>query len=215
MRFPKRLLLTLVMMAVAANAFALGKGSSLLGITVGGGEADYVTPSGTLGYVTSQPKLSEVRLGLEYWHAMSSDMAFTISGGIGHFGENDKPGTAALPGAEDQKSTITSFHARIGSDHYSMLGDKITIYFGGGLVYWNGALKYEAGSTSTTYPTVSRYGIDGRMGAFYSMGNVQMGGRLSRAFAWAMADDNGAKASWTTGDVAGEAVISFGFGAAK
>ena len=117
-------LAAMALLLVASSAFAFEKGQTLLGLEVGSGSSSWLSPTGTAGYVTTAPALPTLRAGAELWFFTKESYAVTISGGIDHFSETDKPGTAALPGAEDQKSTISGYHARIGGDHFYALGDR-------------------------------------------------------------------------------------------
>lgn len=201
------------LLLVASSALAFEKGQTLLGLEVGSGTSAWLSPSGTVGYVTTQPALPTLRAGAELWYFCKGDYAMNISGGIDHFSETDKPGTAALPGAVDQKSTISGYHVRIGGDHFYALGDRAHFYMGGGLAYASSKFKYEAGTTSDESPSLTTYGIDGRIGGMVSLNKtVAMGGRIGHMFGMSSGDKDGAKASATASGFYGEATVAFAFG---
>lgn len=205
-------IISAALLLVASSAFAYEKGQTLLGLEVGGGQASWLGPAST-GYVTTQPSLPTLRAGAELWYFMSGDCALAISGGIDHFSETDKPGTAAPLGAVDQKSTISGFHVRVGSDHVFPLADKAHLFMGGGLFYGTSKFKYEAGTTSDESPSLTTYGIDGRIGATCDIAkNVAMGGRIGHNFGIASGDQDGAKASATASAWYGEVTLIFAFG---
>ena len=204
-------LISASLLLVASSAFAYQKGQTLLGLAVGSGSAVWVGPAAK-GYITTQAALPTLRAGADLWYFMSDDMAFTVSGGIDHFGETDKPGTVAPLGAVDQKSTISGVHGRVGMDHVFKLGDKANVFTGGGLMYGTTKFKYEAATTDES-PSLTTYGVDGRIGVMMEVAsNVSFGGRMGHNFGMSTADDNGAKVSATAGSWYGEAQLIFAFG---
>jgi len=202
----------LALSIAATSAFAIEAGTSLLGIHVGGGEAEWVQDAGTAGYITSESKLPTIRAGLEYWHVMANDKAITLSGGLGYFSETDKPGTAAAPASPDLKSTVTSFHVRLGMDDMYKVTDNVILYMGPGVQYGSGKFKFEAGTFSDEAPTVTTWSLDGRFGGMCKKGNVGMGGSIGHSFGISSATKDGAKANWTSGGFYGEGSLVFFFG---
>ena len=202
-----------ISLCMTTPAFALEKGEMLLHITYGGGQADWVQPSGTSGYITSQPTLPEIRVGGEFWRVVSDHAAISLGAGAGFFSETDKPGTAAPPGSDDQKSTNTSFHVRLGEDMFGNVSEHLVVYGGGGLAYANGKFKYESGTVSEDSPSVTTIALDGRVGLLMKLSpRFSMGGRIGNAFGIASSDDNGAKANWTAKNTYGEGSLIFHFG---
>ncbi len=181
----------------ATSAFALEKGDGLYGIQITNGTADLYSGAGA-GYISAYDH-SEVGVGLQYWRLMSSDYAFTMSGGIGFFSETDKPGTAAPSGSNDFKYTQSSWNLRVGGDRVVKVGDRAVVYFGPGLSYWTGKAKFDDGTTTGTFETqnVARFGLSGRVGGLM-MFNDQAGFncQIGRYVGMASVKDEGAEASW-------------------
>ncbi|HTQ43174.1 MAG TPA: hypothetical protein VMI75_10500 [Polyangiaceae bacterium] len=201
------------LLALASNASAFQKGQGLFAINVGGGEAEWLQPAGGSGYITSQSPLPQITVGAELWQFTSNDMAWNVSGGAGFFSETDQPGTAAAPGAPDLKSTLDSWHARLGADHFARVGERAQLYSGGGVYYQSGQFKYDDGVTTTTSPAAVGYGLDGRIGVICAVSkSVWMGGRIGHSFGLANGSQDGAKSSWWTSSTYGDASLAFAFG---
>lgn len=184
-------------LAAATQAFALEKGDGLYGIQITNGTADLYS-SGGPGYITAYDH-SEVGVGFQYWRLMSSDYAFTMSGGIGFFKETDKPGNGAPTGSADFEYSQSSWNVRIGGDRVVKIGDRAVVYFGPGLAYWTGKAKFDDGTPSGTVESeaVTRFGLSGRVGGLM-MFNEQVGFncQMGRYVAMAKAEEDGAEASW-------------------
>ncbi len=203
----------LAMVFAATSARAITPGTSLIAIHVGGGDVDWVQPAGTAGYITSQVKLPSLRFGAEYWHVMANDKAVTLSGGLGYFSETDKPGSGATAGSPDFKSTVSSFHVRLGADDMYKVTDKVTLYMGPGIQYGSSKFKFVAGTTTDEAPTVTTWALDGRFGGMCKVNkSVAMGGCLGHSFGISSASKDGAKANWTSTGFYGEGSLVFSFG---
>lgn len=192
-----RLAAVAIGLLAATSAFALEKGDGLYGIQITNGTADLYSGAGT-GYISAYDH-SEVGVGLQYWRMMSSDYAFTMSGGIGFFSETDKPGTAAPSGSNDFKYTQSSWNLRVGGDRVVKVGDRAVMYFGPGLSYWTGKAKFDDGSPSGTFETenVSRFGLSGRVGGLMMFNDkVGFNCQMGRYVAMAKAEEDGAEATW-------------------
>ncbi len=199
------------MLSLATSAFALGKGASTFSIQIGSGTADLVAPGGP-GYITSFA-VSELEPKLEFTHMLREDYAFNLSAGIGTFSEKDKPGTAASPGAPDQKTTVSSFFVRVGGDRVVNIGDRTTLYFGPGLEYWSGKYKYEAGTFSEESEPTMRVSLAGRIGGTMMLGESWgFTMNANHRIGIASADWNGAKANWTPTSTGASGGLLFVFG---
>jgi len=200
------------MLCMATGAFALGKGSSLFSIQLGNGTADLVQPGSTAGYITAF-SVSELEPKVEFSHLMSDDYAFTMNAGIGMYSETDKPGDAALPGAPDVKTTVSSFFVRVGGDRIVKVGDRSMFYFGPGVEYWSGKYKYEADTFEEESETTTRLSLSGRVGGIMMIGeNWGFTCNVGRVVGIASAEWDGAKANWTPSSTNGSGGIVFHFG---
>ncbi len=189
-----RLALVAVGILAATTAFA---GEGLLGIQITNGTADLYYPAGA-GYISANSH-SEVGVGIQYWRMMSQDYAFTFSGGIGYFGETDKPGTAAPNGSTDFKYSQNSWNVRVGGDRAVKVGERAIIYFGPGLEMWSGKAKFEGEGYTPAYESqnVTRFGVSGRVGGAMMLSEkVGFNCQLGRYVAYASAEEDGAKATW-------------------
>ncbi len=185
----------LVVSAPAAQALEAGDG--LYGIQITNGTADlYSGPNG--GYISAYDH-SEIGVGLQYWRMMSSDYAFTMSGGIGFFKETNEPGTGAPVGAVDFEYSQSSWNVRVGGDRVVQVGDRGTIYFGPGLEYWTGTAKFEGQGFTPAIETepVTRFGLSGRVGGI--MWLTEKAGfncQIGRYLGYASVEDGTSKATW-------------------
>ena len=153
---------------------------------------------------------------LEYWNMMGPEYAFNVSGGIGTFSEEDKPGTAAAAGSGSFKYTQSSWNIRIGGDRMLSVGDKTYIFFGPGIDYWSGNAKFQDGTTGgLDYKTknVSRFSLDARLGGHMMVGptwgvTAQIGTKIGHA----SVDEGGAKTSWWPSSMDGAVGLVFKLG---
>jgi hypothetical protein len=208
---------TMLLLCAAPSAFALGKGTSMLALQLTTGTADLYDPSGltTTGYIGAYDH-SEGGLGIEYWNMMGDDYAFAIGINFGSFMETDQPGQGAAPGSPDLEYSQSSFSVRIGGDRVVKVGERAVFYFGPGFQYWNGNATFDGfggPGTSVETESVTRFGLDGRIGATMMIGTgwgftFQTGHRI----AYASAEQDGAKATWTPSSNYSNGGLLFTFG---
>src|SRR5512138_2470491 len=119
----KRLLSAVALLAISATASIAADNPKTIwiGLQVSAGTADFAQDLGASGYLSAYDH-SEYGFKFEYWNMMASDYAFTASGGIGTFSEEQKPGTAAAGGPTVQY-TQNSWNFRVGGDRVVKLGD--------------------------------------------------------------------------------------------
>lgn len=211
MKTLRNVLTVAAMMSLATSAFAQGNGASTFSIQIGTGAADLISPSGA-GFVTSF-SLNELEPRLEFTHMFRDDYAFNLSAGIGTYSETNKPGDAALPGAPEQKTTVSSYFVRVGGDRVVKVGERATLYFGPGVEYWSGKYKYESGTFSEESESTMRISLAGRIGGTMMLGEswgFTMNG--SHRIGVASAEWDGAKANWTPSSTGASGGLLFVFG---
>lgn len=209
--------LLLLLIAAAANAAPIQKGTSILAIQITEGTADLISP-GSLGYVSAYDH-SELGVQVQYWRLVHDDCAFNLSGGIGFFKETDEPGSTASPGGEDFKYTQSSWQVRVGMDRVAHLSDRIHLFAGPGLQVWSGKAKFSggpfpAGPEVETGKTL-RFAAQGRIGLHVKMGeSAGVFAQLGHYFGYATAKDEtdeDAKAKWWPSGHDGAAGLAFTF----
>jgi hypothetical protein len=147
---------------------------------------------------------------------MAPEYAFTMSGGVGKFSEEDKPGNGAAPGDGIQKYSQNSWNFRVGGDRMLRVGDKSYIFFGPGLEYWTGKAKFEDKTPpGAEYETenVTRYSFDARVGGHMMVDEawgftVEVGSKIGKA----SYEENGAKTTWWPSSMEGSVGLVFKFG---
>ena len=207
----KRLLCAFALLAITTTS-SLAKGPTYFGLQVGMGTADLAAEFGT-GYGEAYDH-SEYGLKLELWSMMSEDYAFTVSGGIGTFGEEDEPGTNAAPGSGSFKYSQSSWNIRFGGDRVVKLSERAILFFGPGFEYWGGTAKFED-AVFGTYETeaTGRFSLHGRIGAHMMVAEnwgftMQVGQKVGRA----SYEEAGAKSSWWPSSTDGSLGLVFAFG---
>ena len=200
----------IVVPAGMASAAGLEKGSNLFAVQLTEGVADLVGPEAD-GFVSAYDH-SELGGQVQFWHLLSDEYAFNLSGGIGFFSETDKPGTGA-PGADDFKYTQSSWSARVGGDRLAKLGGRMLLFAGPGLQIWSGKPKFESGSTSTEGAQTLRIAAEGRIGLMMAWSdNVGLVCQLGHYIGYASStEDRGAKATWWPSGHDGAVGIAFKF----
>ena len=212
----KRLLLAVALLAISASAAIAADGpkSTFLGLQVSTGDADL---AGEFGAGTAAAyDHSEYGFKLEYWNLMGPDYAFTLSGGLGMFGEENKPGSNAAPGTGTFKYSQSSWNIRVGGDRFVPLGERAYVFFGPGLEYWTGKAKFEDDTPpALTYETESttRISLHARLGAHMMVGEtwgvtVQAGQKVGTA----TYEEAGAKTTWWPSSLDGSMGLVFKFG---
>ena len=214
----KRLLAAVALLAISA-AVCLAQDdakANFLGVQVYTGSADLASEFGT----GSAPAYDHPEYGFkfEYWGMRSEDYAFTASGGIGLFSEENKVGSNAPPGIGTFKYSQSSWNLRIGGDRVVQLSDRAYLFFGPGLEYWTGKAKFEDQSdppVGYTYETesVTRFSLHGRIGAHMMIGEswgftLQAGQRVG----YASFEEAGAKSTWWPSSMDGSMGLVFRFG---
>ena len=152
---------------------------------------------------------------LEYWNMMGPEYAFNVSGGIGTFSEEDKPGTAA-GGAPTFKYTQNSWNIRVGGDRVLGVGEKSYIFFGPGIEWWSGKAKFEGLPIPTgTYETknVTRFSLGARIGGHMMVSptwgvTAQVGTKIGHA----SYEEGGAKTTWWPSSMDGSVGLVFKLG---
>lgn len=198
-------LAALALVAIAPAANALEAGDGLYGFQITNGKADlyYNGGAGGTGYIANFEK-PELGAGLQYWRMMSKDYAFTMSGGIGFYGETFEPGSTTPSTGTDYEFTVSSWNVRVGGDRVVQVGDRATLYFGPGIEYWTGKWKESGGETDAAEvesEAVTRFAVSGRLGGIMWLNdragfNCQLGRFIGLASAEATADDGGGKGKW-------------------
>jgi hypothetical protein len=199
-----------------ANAALFQKGQSLFALNLTEGVADLVGPINGAGYLAAYSH-SEIGIGAQYWHFMSTDYALNVNGGLGFFGETDQPGVPANPGDQDFKYTQSSWQLGVGADRFGHLSDRFHVYAGPGLQIWNGKAKFEGGPApvgpAVESQSTTRISLTGRIGVMMMLNeNLQLLGQLGHYIGHASADEQGAKATWwpSGNDAACGVVFTFG-----
>ncbi len=206
----------LAMLAIASIA-AAAQGNTFIGLQFMSATADLATESSSL-FTGFAPAYDHSEWGgkFEFWNMMSEDYAFTVSGGIGLFSEENKAGTNANPTDGTFKYSQTSWNFRVGGDRVVKLSERAYLFFGPGIEYWSGKAKFEdATLPATSYETESttRISLSGRIGAHMMIGEgwgftLQSGHKLGRA----NYEEAGAKSTWwpSSMDASGGLVFAFG-----
>src|SRR5262245_20315621 len=153
---------------------------------------------------------------LEFQSMMGPEYAFNISGGIGSYGEEDKPGDLA-PGATSFKYTQNSWNIRIGGDRLLPVGEKTYIFFGPGLEYWSGKAKFDdgtgAGGFNYESKNTTRISLGARLGGHMMVGptwgiTAQVGSKVGHA----TYKEGGAETSWWPSSMEGSVGLVFKLG---
>jgi opacity protein-like surface antigen len=215
----KRLLIAVALLAIAATAsFAADNPKTIwMGLQISTGTADLA--SGGLTGLSSAYDHSEYGFKLELWKLMSPDYAFTASGGIGTFSEEQKLGENAILGDRDFSYTQSSWNLRIGGDRFVPLGEHAYVFFGPGIEYWTGKAKFDPerpfDQFSETYETesTSRISLHARLGA-HMMVSENWGVTLQAGQKVGMAtyEEAGAKTTWWPSSMDGSMGLVFKFG---
>jgi len=212
----KRLLIAVALLAIAATASLAADNpkSTFIGLQVSTGTADL---AGEFGSGTAAAfDHSEYGFKFEYWNLMGPEYAFTASGGIGTFGEENKPGTNASPGTGTFNYSQSSWNIRLGGDRFVKLGERAYVFFGPGIEFWTGKAKFEDDSfVPPSYETesVTRISLHGRVGAHMMVSEtwgftVQLGEKVGQA----TYEEAGAKSTWWPSSTDGSMGLVFKFG---
>jgi hypothetical protein len=213
----KRIWTAAFLLAVSATmAAAADKPKTmLLGVQLTSGTADIATEITSPGFAPAFAQ-SEYGWKLEYWNLMGPEYAFTVSGGQGYYGEEDKPGTNAAPGDVTSKYTQNSWNVRIGGDRMLAIGDKSYVFFGPGIEYWSGKAKFEGfPSIPSGYESknTTRISVDARLGGHMMVGptwgiTAEIGTKIGHA----TYKENGAETTWWPSSMQGSVGLVFKFG---
>ena len=197
--------------------------TGFLGIEVTSGTADLATAFN--GFGPTSPNLqptasayaqSEYGFRAEYWKMMGPEYAFNVSYGMGFYGEEDKPGTNAGPGAGSFKYNQNSWNVRVGGDRLLGVGEKTYIFFGPGIEYWSGKAKFEDNTPpalSFETENVKRISIGARLGGHMMVGptwgvTAQVGTKIG----YASVEEEGAKSTWWPSSMEGSVGLVFKLG---
>jgi len=220
----RRIWIATLLLAVSATVAAAADSSKmkLLALQVTSGTADLATlapfPGDPLNPPVSAPAYDHPEYGFkaEYWNMMGPEYAFTIGGGIGLFGEEDKPANSAPVGTGDFKYTQSSWNVRVGGDRVLSVGEKSSIFFGPGIEYWSGKAKFEdktAPGASYETENVTRWSLDARLG-----GNMMVGptwgitAQVGTKIGYATYKESGAETTWWPSSMQGALGLVFKFG---
>ena len=214
-----RICTALLLLAVSASLAAAAEGGNtkFLGVQLTSGTADLATElsSNFNGFAPAFDH-SEWGFKAEYWNMMGPEYAFNISGGMGLFSEEDKPGTNAALGDGTQKYSQTSWNIRVGGDRMLSVGERSYIFFGPGIEYWSGKAKFEdetAPASSYETKDVSRISLSARVGGHMMVAptwgfTVQAGTKIGRA----SYKEAGAETTWWPSSMEGALGLVFKFG---
>jgi len=214
-----RMLTAALLLAVSASVAAAADDAKtkFLAVQLTSGTADIATViSSTNNDFAPAFDHSEYGFKAEFWNMMGPEYAFNISGGMGLFSEEDKPGTNAAPGDGAQKYTQNSWNIRVGGDRMLAVGDKSYIFFGPGLEYWSGKAKFEdktAPGASYETENVTRWSLGARVG-----GNMMVGptwgitAQVGTKVGYATYKETGAETTWWPSSMEGNVGLVFKFG---
>ena len=207
----KKMLTTLFLAAAAALIVPAAHAENLyLGVGLSHGTADFALEDN--GFASAYDH-SEYGFKLDYWNMMAQDYALTASFNLGLFSELQKPGVNAAPGAQDFKYSQSSWSVRIGGDRVERIGKRAFLFFGPGLEYWNGVAKFKSGNTALESEHVTRFSLDGRIGAAMMLNanagiQTSIGTKIGRA----SYTELGAKTTWFPSSTEGSMGLVFKFG---
>ena len=200
--------LALIGVPGASSAASLQKGSSMLAIQLSRGVADLSgNVSGNL-IASSRPELG---IQGQYWLFLADEYAFNVTAGIGYFKESETADPAFL-GAEDYEETMNAWQVRIGGDRFAKVSDKLQIFAGPGIQMWSGKRTIKVSAGEFEDPSTTRWALNGRIGANIQIGeNFGLVGHIGQYWAYATAEDGGAKTKWTPSGSEGAMGFAFGF----
>lgn len=204
----------LVAASGVASAARFEKGSNLLSVQLTEGVADLVDPSAAGGWMGAYDH-TELGAQVQFWHFLADGAALSVSGGVGFFGETDKPGEAVTDGT-DFKYTQSSWQVRLGADRFAKLNDHLTIFGGPGVQFWQGKAKFDGGPgafiPALESTNVTRWALEGRLGMHLALtGQVGMFCQLGHYFGYATASDKGSKTTWWPSGHDGAVGLAFAF----
>jgi hypothetical protein len=220
----KRMWTAALLLAATATVAAAAEGpyANFLALQLTNGTADLATlnpfPGDPLNPPIAAPAYdhSEYGFKLEYWRMMGPEYAFNISGGLGLFGEEDKPADTAPVGTGNFNYTQNSWHFRVGGDRLLSVSPKTYIFFGPGIEYWSGKAKFEDETPpGFTYETknITRISIGARLGGHLMVGptwgiTAQVGTKVGRA----TYKESGAETTWWPSSMEGAVGLVFKIG---
>ncbi|TMQ61480.1 MAG: hypothetical protein E6K78_12775 [Candidatus Eisenbacteria bacterium] len=215
------LLMALGLLAAASPALAAGKGSCVLALELGQGNAivsDALPSTFTPDYI-SLTRVPEINVQAELWYMKSEDYALNISGGVGFGNYKQEPND---PGADpEDKFTSSSYRVRVGGDRLGTVGERLTLFAGPGLEF-DGAKEKEKLSGATTGEIESSrstfFALSGRIGVMMKLNEgASIVGRIGNAYGYASssADNGNAKASGWVNNFDATWGLAMHFGASK
>jgi hypothetical protein len=232
-------LCTLLLLVGATSAFAASKGSSMISLQFGQGQADVVDIFDPLNepgtsfetvYITGEGHADQLQFGLEAWYMFSADYAFTGAFAMGtgtekYVAGNFASGQTAADFKDYDEMSIykaSSKRFRLGIDRVGEIGERFQWFMGPGLEFATGKTtrsvwvqegEHPGVVTEFDSPSMTRVGFNGRVGGTM-MVTPTMGitGRVGHTLGRASVEDEGAKASWFSGTWDAMWGLTFAFG---
>lgn len=206
---PMAILLLAILMgsavAPASRAEKLAKGNSVVWIGLNGNRSHIVTPPVNLATLGEE---NEVGLHLALSYFLSDDWAGVISGGFA--GENQKfePAAAGL----ESKFKSSSYNVRVGLDRYAFINDGVALYAGPGLLYWKGGSDYTLAGTTTSWPDVTEWAINGRIGMYARLtSHAGLFGHIGHVVGTNSGEDAAGKVTWWSSHHEGSVGLALDF----
>jgi hypothetical protein len=199
--------------ASLAQAAGMHKGASMLAIQLNEGTGDFVGDDGSVGYLPAYDH-SEIGLQVQYWHFMTPDYAFNVTGGLGFFSEKDEPGAAAPPNSPDNKYSQSSWQIQVGGDRFAQVNDRFSVFGGPGIQFWGGqSTLFQDTAAELKTASVLRVALTGRIGAMLKLNDkVSMIAQVGHYLGHASASEKGATTTWWPSGNTGACGVVFNFG---
>ena len=193
-----------MMLAVAgvAGAFPapvlppIQQGSTILALQIASGTGDFVSAEGGTGAISPFVQ-REMGGQIQYWRMVTHEAAFTASGGMSYYREENSPGENATSLEKIKRYITTSWQVRVGGDRLARVNERFALYAGPGVQFWTGRFRSEVGASSIESAWTYRFGLSGRIGMLIQLGQTfGLNAQVGQYLAFATAREAGAQSTW-------------------
>ena len=196
-------LVALCLLAPAAQADRLAKGSTMLWVGLNGNISQLLNPGG------GPYEGSELGVHVAVNRFVSDAWTIAVSGGFDVGSTKFEPSV----GGGEIKLTSSSFNVRFGGDRYAFINDDVALYAGPGILFWKGHGKFEnPPAADQTFPDVTQIAFNGRIGMYARLsGHTALFGHIGQVLGTNSGDDSTGKYTWWSNHHEGSVGLAYDF----
>jgi len=198
-----------LLVANSAGAERLGKGRSLVYVSIGSHTGQFITvipPLKTFSGLVLRDASGEIGGEIAYERFVGDQTTLGISGSY-HAGTMKSETPSFTANSNTHSATV-----RVGGDCFAFIDDHVAVYAGPGVFYRRGRWKSTALGTPIDGPDATEIGLNGRIGVYaHMMGDLGLCVQIGQNFSHTSGEAPEGRISWWSSAPEGSLGLAFDF----